>query len=173
MKSLSSLFIVSACATLLSGCYMDRQPTMTLEDRAMASDKEIAEYEKTKKAQVTPKPVDETRGPESGFVAVKEKSLDEINTRIPPGERRYLEFSGKRFMTGTWSVSAGRNVLDLEVLLKSETGGWRKIACATFDVKGSARLVTDDKAGVITLLVAEPGSSAEREVFRYDLSAAL
>ena len=76
-------------------------------------------------------------------------------------------------MAGTWSLSDGSNVMNLEVWAQSASGEWRKIVSAGFEANGAQRVVLDDKTGFVSLLVKKSGSESETEVFRYDLGAAV
>lgn len=52
MKSLSPLFLAGLCAATFSGCYMDRNPTMTLEDRMFGEETDKSERVENKPLSV-------------------------------------------------------------------------------------------------------------------------
>lgn len=162
MKFLSSIIFAGACAATFSGCYMDRQPTMTLEERAMASDKELADYETKKAAEASKK---------SGSVeskAVSPNLTGEINSPVPAADRQFGEFSGRKFMTGIVHASDDRNIATLEIWAQSTSGVWQKIASAEFDEHGILVPFLDTKAG----FVAVYKNKNSTEFFMYNLTMA-
>lgn len=162
MKTIPSLLLAGFSCALLSGCYVDRKPTMTLEERMMASDKEIAEYEAAKKAETVPK-AREVETPVVPVVVSDVSEADALKAKFPAvGTWREATFSGRKFVFGiTGSEISGW-------VFESQNREWRRLFVVA-TAHGASGFGFDANTGLVS--VAGAPVATGKPVFTYDLGA--
>lgn len=166
MKMLPLLFVAGVSGAFLSGCYVDRKPTMTMEDRMMASDKEIADYEAAKKAEAASKSARvETLA--SPVVAADASDLASLKAKFPAvKDWREETFAGRKFVFGT--ASSGATAEMTCWVFEPGAGAWRRIFTVTL-TPSSAGFSFDATTGVVAVRDGVSGKT----VFSYDLGEAV